>query len=40
MSELPPIAGRQVVKALGKIGYELDRQRGSHRKFRRCQIKR
>ena len=33
MSELPPIAGRQVVKALGKIGYELDRQRGSHRKF-------
>ena len=30
MSELPPIAGRQVVKALGKIGYELDRQRGSH----------
>ncbi|CCI31623.1 conserved hypothetical protein [Microcystis sp. T1-4] len=31
MSELPPIAGRQVVKALGKIGYELDRQRGSHK---------
>lgn len=30
MSELPSIAGRQVVKALGKIGYELDRQRGSH----------
>jgi predicted RNA binding protein YcfA (HicA-like mRNA interferase family) len=26
MSELPSIAGRQVVKALGKIGYELNRQ--------------
>ena len=30
MSQLPRISGREVVKALGKIGYERDRQRGSH----------
>ncbi len=30
MSELPLISGREVVKALSKIGYEEDRQRGSH----------
>ncbi len=30
MSELPRISGREVVKALKKIGYEQDRQRGSH----------
>ena len=30
MSELPRITGREVVKALKKIGYEQDRQRGSH----------
>ncbi|WP_417909841.1 type II toxin-antitoxin system HicA family toxin [Candidatus Electronema sp. PJ] len=30
MSELPQISGREVVKALKKIGYEEDRQRGSH----------
>ncbi|HXU09165.1 MAG TPA: type II toxin-antitoxin system HicA family toxin [Blastocatellia bacterium] len=30
MSELPRISGRDVVKALKKIGYEVDRQRGSH----------
>lgn len=30
MSELPRISGREVVKALGKTGYEMDRQRGSH----------
>jgi len=27
---LPRISGREVVKALRKIGYEQDRQRGSH----------
>ena len=26
--------GREVVKALGKIGYELDRQHGSHMNLR------
>ena len=30
MSVLPRISGREVVKALAKIGYEEDRQRGSH----------
>ena len=30
MSGLPRLSGREVVKALGKIGYEQDRQRGSH----------
>jgi predicted RNA binding protein YcfA (HicA-like mRNA interferase family) len=27
---LPRISGREVVKALLKVGYEQDRQRGSH----------
>ena len=30
MSQLPRISGREVVRALRKIGFELDRQRGSH----------
>lgn len=30
MSELPVVSGRQVVKALRKIGYEFDHQRGGH----------
>ena len=30
MSVLPRISGRQVVAALLKIGYEKDRQKGSH----------
>ena len=30
MSNLPRLSGRERVKALGKIGYEFDRQRGSH----------
>ncbi|MFL6283197.1 MAG: type II toxin-antitoxin system HicA family toxin [Pyrinomonadaceae bacterium] len=30
MSELPRISGREVIKALRKVGYEQDRQRGSH----------
>jgi predicted RNA binding protein YcfA (HicA-like mRNA interferase family) len=30
VSELPRISGREIVKALKKIGYEQDRQRGSH----------
>lgn len=30
MSGLPIVSGNQVVKALGKLGYVLDRQRGSH----------
>ena len=30
MSRLPRVSGREVVKALEKIGYRFDRQRGSH----------
>ena len=30
MSKLPVISGRQLVKALAKIGFQLDRQKGSH----------
>ena len=30
MSKLPLVSGREVVKALGRLGYELDRQRGTH----------
>ncbi len=30
MSRLPRISGREAVKALQKLHYELDRQRGSH----------
>jgi len=30
VSPLPVASGREVVKALSKIGYVLDRQRGSH----------
>lgn len=30
MSYLPQVSGREVVKALGRIGYAVDRQRGSH----------
>lgn len=35
MSRLPVLSGRQVVKALGEIGYEFDHQRGSHIVLRR-----
>ncbi len=30
MSVLPRVSGREIVKALTRIGYEEDRQRGSH----------
>ena len=30
MGVLPRISGREVVKALRKLGYEYDRQKGSH----------
>jgi len=30
VSQFPVLSGRQVVKALRKIGYEFDHQRGSH----------
>lgn len=30
MSELPRVSGREVTKALRKVGYEQDRRKGSH----------
>lgn len=30
MSHLPRVSGQEVVKALGKIDYRFDHQRGSH----------
>ena len=30
MSVLPRISGREVAAALAKIGYQMDRQKGSH----------
>jgi predicted RNA binding protein YcfA (HicA-like mRNA interferase family) len=30
MSQLPSLTGREVIAALGKIGFEVDRVRGSH----------
>jgi predicted RNA binding protein YcfA (HicA-like mRNA interferase family) len=30
VSDLPRISGREVVKALKKLGYKKDRQKGSH----------
>ena len=35
MSVLPRVSGREVVKAMAKVGYEQDRQRGSHIILRR-----
>ena len=37
MSTLPRISGREAVAAFRKIGYELDRQRGSHIVLRHLQ---
>jgi predicted RNA binding protein YcfA (HicA-like mRNA interferase family) len=37
MSHLPRVSGREVVKALCKLGYERDRQRGSHIILRQAQ---
>jgi len=30
LSSLPIISGRELVRAMRKLGYELDRQQGSH----------
>ena len=30
MSKLPSVSGREIVKAMNKLGYEFDRQRGSY----------
>ncbi len=35
MSKLPVVSGRDVVRALRRIGYEIDHQTGSHMILRR-----
>lgn len=30
MKKLPSLSGREVIKVLSKIGYEVDHQKGSH----------
>jgi len=35
MSQLPRLSGRELVKILGKVGFELIRQHGSHMILRR-----
>ena len=35
MTSLPVVSGRQLVKALAKIGYQFDHQEGSHIILRR-----
>ena len=37
MSTLPRISGREAVAAFRKLGYEIDRQRGSHIVLRKHQ---
>ncbi len=37
MARLPVVSGRALVQALGKAGYEVDRQKGSHIVLRRQQ---
>jgi predicted RNA binding protein YcfA (HicA-like mRNA interferase family) len=37
VTELPIVSGRETVKALGKVGFEVDRQRGSHIILRQSQ---
>jgi predicted RNA binding protein YcfA (HicA-like mRNA interferase family) len=36
VSQLPRVSGRDVVAALAKRGYQLDRQRGSHMVLRQA----
>ena len=37
MSVLPRISGREAVAAFGRLGYEVDRQKGSHIILRHAQ---
>jgi predicted RNA binding protein YcfA (HicA-like mRNA interferase family) len=36
LTRLPVVSGRDVVRAMEKIGYEMDRQRGSHMVLRQA----
>ena len=35
MTKLPVLSGREIVKALERVGYEFDHQRGSHMVLRK-----
>lgn len=37
MSNIPQISGKEVIKALGKVGFEVSRQKGSHIRLVRMQ---
>jgi len=37
MPELPPISGRQAIKAFEALGFSVVRQKGSHIVLRRCE---
>lgn len=37
MSNVPQISGKEVIKALGKIGFQVSRQKGSHIRIIRIQ---
>ncbi len=36
MSRLPVVSGREAIRAFGKLGYLVDRQRGSHVQLRQA----
>lgn len=37
MANVPQISGKEVIKALGKIGFQVSRQKGSHIRLVRIQ---
>ncbi len=37
MSNIPQVSGKEVIKALGKVGFEVSRQKGSHIRLVRIQ---
>ena len=37
MSNVPQVSGKEVIKALGKVGFEVSRQKGSHIRLVRIQ---
>lgn len=40
MTKLPVVSGKDVVKALGKIGFSVVRQRGSHIRLKKVTVDR
>lgn len=38
MSNVPQISGKEVIKALGKVGFQVSRQKGSHIRLVRIQV--